>query len=213
VLVRRITPPGRPAVLAGPTVRANVRFEWGWGQPTEFTEWEGRLELSDGRLVKLIPCFRHQDLEAVKRTGGTRYGASRLEGEPGQTPISRVTEHGETGCSWQSFSLGNETQWPRSSALVLQVEMPPAATIRARVNGRRFEHRLAELLEGQRSHLVGPFLGPAVSFHRAVPASACELAVEHLDTTPERPTDHYYARVRQRNNQWAWSSPVWVTGG
>jgi hypothetical protein len=24
--------------------------------------------------------------------------------------------------------------------------------------------------------------------------------------------DWYYVRVRQRNDQWAWSSPIWVEG-
>ena len=36
--------------------------------------------------------------------------------------------------------------------------------------------------------------------------------VEHYmeDTEPERDTDYYYIRVRQRDQQWAWSSPIWV---
>ena len=36
--------------------------------------------------------------------------------------------------------------------------------------------------------------------------------VEHYmeDTVAEREIDYYYVRVRQKNQQWAWSSPIWV---
>jgi len=36
--------------------------------------------------------------------------------------------------------------------------------------------------------------------------------VEHYmeDNQPERDTDFYYVRVRQRDAQWAWSTPIWV---
>ena len=30
------------------------------------------------------------------------------------------------------------------------------------------------------------------------------------DEVAERDTDYYYARVRQRDGQWAWTSPIWV---
>ena len=30
------------------------------------------------------------------------------------------------------------------------------------------------------------------------------------DTEPQKETDYYYVRVRQRDQQWAWSSPIWV---
>ena len=56
---------------------------------------------------------------------------------------------------------------PLNNSLLLDVEMPLNASIKAKVNGREFEHTLAELLEGQRSHLVRGYLDVAVSFHRA----------------------------------------------
>ena len=37
-------------------------------------------------------------------------------------------------------------------------------------------------------------------------------SVEHYmeDKEPQRDTDYYYVRVRQRDGQWAWSSPIWA---
>ena len=88
--------------------------------------------------------------------------------------------------------------------------MPRNASIKAKVNGRVFEHTLAELLEGQRSHLVRGYLDVAVSFHRAVPEEAFTINAGYVDSKRENSTDYYYLCVRQKNNQWAWSSPIWV---
>jgi len=89
--------------------------------------------------------------------------------------------------------------------------MPTRASIRASVNGQKFEHKLEELLQGQRSHLVSGYLDVAVSFHRAVPEQASQLSGHIVDSNPENQTDNYYLCVRQKNNQWGWSSPVWVS--
>ena len=77
-------------------------------------------------------------------------------------------------------------------------------------NGKKFEHSLGELLEGSRSHFMIGWLSEAILFNRAMPESC--FMVEHYmeDTEPERDTDYYYIRVRQRDQQWAWSSPIWV---
>ena len=88
--------------------------------------------------------------------------------------------------------------------------MPKDGIIKAEFNGKTFEHSLAELLEGSRSHFMVGWLSEALLFNRAMPESA--FTIEHFmeDTTPERDTDYYYVRVRQRDQQWAWSSPIWV---
>lgn len=125
--------------------------------------------------------------------------------------ISRITEQNEAGCSFHSFSTGNPTPLtPLNNSLVLDIEMPLNALIKADVNGRKFEHTLAELLEGQQSHLVGVYLDVAVSFHRAVPEELFTLNAQYSDSKPKKATDYYYMCVKQMNNQWAWSSPIWV---
>ncbi len=205
--VERFNPPFVPAVKKSSPVRAKFRFQWGWGEKDRFTEWEGALKLSDGRLRDAIPCFRAQPSEGAERDSGERGALER-----GGTLISRITGQDERSVSFHSYSYGNPTPLtPINNALVLDVEMPPAATIRAEVNGGTFEHTLAELLEGQRSHLVGGYLDVAVSFFRAAPETAFALSGSFLDAGKEEPTDCYYLCVRQKNDHWAWSSPVWVT--
>jgi hypothetical protein len=48
---------------------------------------------------------------------------------------------------------------------------------------------------------------------RAVPEDQFRARLEWIDPTlskPERSRDYYYIRVRQKNDQWAWSSPIWM---
>ena len=54
------------------------------------------------------------------------------------------------------------------------------------------------------------WLSEAIRFNRAAPESAFMSGVFFTDDKAERDTDYYYVRVRQRDGQWAWSSPIWV---
>ena len=196
----RVSAPFRPEIPAKECIRAKVRFEWGWGRKDEFTRWEGSLELTDGRLLAVTPCFRGLQVTSPQK------------GLQEKTMVSRLLERSETGCAFDSSTIGNpNTLTPTTCSVVLDVEMRKNDAIRARVNGRTFEHRLEELLEGARSHFMEGWLSEAVSFHRAVPESGFLLEKELADSSPERSTDYYYVRVRQRNNQWAWSSPIWIS--
>jgi len=200
-VVKRFNPQFKVLPMRSGTIRAKVRFEWGWGRKGELTEWEGKLKLSDGHIKSINPCFRAQPLSEGER--GDYWKETTL--------ISRLIKQNETGCSFHSFSTGNPTPLtPLNNSLVLDVEMPVNASIKADVNGKHFEHTLAELFEGQRSHLVGGYLDVAVSFHRAVPEKAFTLNAQYSDSKPEKAIDYYYMCVRQMNNQWAWSSPIWV---
>ena len=94
--------------------------------------------------------------------------------------------------------------------VILELEMPKEGKLTADFNGKQFEHTLGELLEGSRSHFMVGWLSEAILFNRAMPESS--YTVEHYmeDTEPQKETDYYYVRVRQRDQRWAWSSPIWV---
>ena len=94
--------------------------------------------------------------------------------------------------------------------MILDVEMPLDGVITSDFNGKAFSHSLAELLEGSRTHFMRGWLSEAVLFNRAMPESC--FTVEHYmeDRQKEKDTDWYYVRVRQRDGQWLWTSPIWV---
>ncbi len=77
-------------------------------------------------------------------------------------------------------------------------------------NDQHLEYTLNELLAGTKTHFMNGWLSEAIQSHRAIPVSA--FVFEHFmtDDKPEKDTDYYYIRIRQRDNQWAWSSPIWV---
>ena len=95
-------------------------------------------------------------------------------------------------------------------AVILDVEMPKDGKIIAEFNGKKFEHTLGELLKGSRSHFMIGWLSEAILFNRAMPESCFTLEHYMEDKEPQRDTDYYYVRVRQRDGQWAWSSPIWA---
>ena len=75
--------------------------------------------------------------------------------------------------------------------------------------------RIGELL--QRSKAEQPFghFRGSVYLSRAIPEPHFRACLEWADdcTGPRyesRPRDYYYVRVRQSNDQMAWSSPIWV---
>ena len=71
---------------------------------------------------------------------------------------------------------------------------------------------MTDLTHGARVGYMGGYRTPAYSFHRAVSKTeySCNTSLTHRSDGEGR--DWYYVRVRQKNGQWAWSSPIWVEG-
>ena len=204
-IIKRFNPPFSYPKPNPSAVRAKIRFQWGWGVRNRLTEWTGKCQLTDGRILAITPCFRAQHSE-----GGAISG-ERGEIQEQNSLVSKILEQDGASAAFSSYSYGNPTPLtPINNSIVLDVEMPLSASIKMDINNRKFEHTLAELLEGQRSHLIGGYLDVMVSFFRAVPYEAFTLQGRYIDSETENSTDHYYLAVRQRNNQWAWSSPIWV---
>jgi hypothetical protein len=98
---------------------------------------------------------------------------------------------------------------PAQQGVILEVEMPLEASLKAEFNGQECSYTLRELLEGAKAHFMRGWLSEAIQFCRACPEEAFSVA-HYMEDRPERDTDYYYVRVRQRDGQWAWSSPIWV---
>ncbi len=191
--------PGRHS--ADRSVRALLRLEWGWGPDP--CAWEGRLSLEDGRLVSVETCFE-----------GPAVVAPREDHDEADDLPHQLLSQDDHWCSWRSRTEHNPTvRHAATQALIFEVEMPTRAAIRLQVNGRRYEHTIAELAEGSVSHFLRGWRSEAIVLHRALPLRAAGLDVELDDSAGEPPihgADCYRVRVAQRNGQWAWSSPVWV---
>ncbi len=198
-------PPVAADALPDP-VRAKIRLEWGWGDPEGSVRWDGEVTLSEGEILSVEPLFRGDPVLAPKADGG---GAVEEDAPP----------HGIVGqdarrVAWFSHTRRNPHPYlAGTSGLILDVCAPHAAALDFHVNGRRFQIKLADLLEGSRSEFMRGWLSEAILVHRAVPSVQWETSFVFEDETPEQETDFYYVRVAQENNQWAWASPIWVGAG
>lgn len=174
-----------------------VYVELGWGESPEATSWNVDLQIKNGSLRQIEPRFRG-------------YG-------PTDTPTDgdfATTHWQQLGANHVEFRTGTRPNPSLHTAategMSLEIEGNADTCLLASINGKRYEQPLAELFAGTRTAYLGGFVSPAVCFHRAVPRSEYyhRFAFQHRSDSHGR--DWYYVRVRQRNNQWAWSSPVWV---
>jgi hypothetical protein len=93
--------------------------------------------------------------------------------------------------------------------MCLHVEMPIDAQIEATINGQRITLPLRQLLEGARAGRLHKIGSACYRFHRAPRQWEYDWRCHFADKAGKvAGSDVYYARVRQKNDQWAWSSPI-----
>lgn len=199
-LIARLNGPLIPMMPTGDTVRCKIKMEFGWNRDEKYIPWNGLISIDKGRILNVTPCFRGAAFTSPQE-GETEF----------HTHINRIVSVTDTTAELALHTTKNpNTVTPATQAVILDVEMPLDGTVTSDFNGKRFSHTLAELLEGSRTHFMRGWLSEAVLFNRAMPESCWQ--VEHFmeDCEPENDTDFYYIRVRQKDQQWAWSSPIWV---
>lgn len=189
----------RMAPLPQPAEEGRFKFslQVGWSEDANGTPWEVEIEVLDGDLLAVEPRFV-----------GYR-PADKLE-DPAYIP-PQWSRPAANQVQFQTFTYPNPT--PTTSVvdgMALEIQGNQQTRIVAHINGKRYEHSLVELLAGARTHYLGGFVSPAASFRRAVPAGDYEQRLSFLHRAASDQRDWYTVRVRQRNHQWAWSTPVWL---
>ncbi|OUN78521.1 Tat pathway signal sequence [Alistipes sp. An54] len=198
--VARLNGPYRAAAPSDEVIRTKVKVNFGWNREEEYVHWTGRLSLDGGTIDDLQTCFR---------------GAAFTSPQPGETEfhtrVNRVLEHDAHSVVLDLYSTKNpNVMTPAMQGVVLDLTAPRTARLVAEFNGQRYEHTIGELLEGARAHFLRGWLSEAIQFERAQPEAAFCVGHRMVDKEPQRDTDYYYVRVRQRDGQWGWSSPIWV---
>jgi hypothetical protein len=155
------------------------------------------LGVEGGRLLDAEPRLRGHDV------------VSPREGAHGHLVPSAWERRGDR-IVLETITRGNPNPvTPGTQAISLHVAGDGSTRIAGRINGREVVVPLAALWEGAEVRYLGGFRTPAYRFSRAVSRAefSGSFALEH---DAEGEGDWYYARVRQTNHQWAWSSPIWV---
>jgi hypothetical protein len=93
----------------------------------------------------------------------------------------------------------------------LDVEMPFRANVKAVINGRRVELPVRRLLEGAHAGRLAKIGSAGYRLHRAPRLWEFDWEGDMEDVAEDDGRcDVYTLRVRQMNDQWAWSSPIRV---
>jgi len=193
-----------------------LRLEWGWGpmKGYQLYDWQGGLQVEDGRLEQVVPCFTSDPFDEHRR--------------------KRVLTRNEAGCTWQShtsrggiFTSRNGSTAPSANdALCLEVRgsektqltiafdcttresllaTMPDWTISPHRGRLERTFSLGDLLDGRQGfRLEG--MPTWVVMHRAVAPHLYTLAGGY--TPPSGKAACYYLRVTQENGQMAWASPL-----
>lgn len=174
-----------------------VYVELGWGERPEPTTWDVDLRVSNGIVRSVEPRLR------------------------GYTPTATPTDNDFAPSTWQQLDAHHvrlrtrtrqnpSLRTPATEGLALEIEGDARTQILATLNGQAVALPLGELMTGSRTFYLGGFVSPAACFHRAVPEAEYAQRLAFLHRADARTRDWYYVRVRQRNDQWAWCSPIWV---
>jgi len=200
----RINMPSVNEVTKGDSVRAKIKVEFGWNRDEEPVHWQGNLSITEGKIHSVTPCFRGAAYTSPQKS---QIGQADLF----KTLVNRVLTQNDKMVELDMYTIKNpNTLTAATQAVILDVTMPRNAKLTANFNGKKFEHSMAEMLEGTRSHFMIGWLSEAIQFHRPATESVCKLNYSTIDNSPDKDTDYYYIRVRQRDNNWAFSTPIWV---
>jgi len=201
-LIRRVSECDLPAPEAGPTIRTRLLLELGWGARGRRTDWDVLFGVSDGRIVEVEPRFRGGEIVSPTDRGADA---------PSSNHYSHWEPAGPRAARFRTITFGNPNNATRATqGLCLEADLPADAEVWAELNGRRVTVPLPRLLEGAAAGHLGGHGSAAYRFARAPLPGEFQWTLRLDDDDRPAARDVYYVRVRQKNDQWAWSSPVFV---
>lgn len=172
----------------------------GWGLRSVAVDWDVELEVIGGRLDSVEPRFRGDEVLDPRRS------------ESGTHRVTDWARTGESGVRFTTVTNGNPTTTTDGTqGMALRVTGDDRTRIAGRVNDEGVDLSLGELRAGGRVGNISGSLRGAYRLGRAVERAESDARFTWEDEGADpTATSSYYVRVRQANDQWAWSSPVWV---
>ena len=158
-------------------------------------KWSGAKVKGTGRTVRVV-------WDGELRLSGGRIVASEPYGFDGQ--LDAILARDETYVAWRSVTGGD------ADGLVLTIDAAPEAELAFHSEPARFSLALADLAAGPRVVPAG-MLECQVSVERLpVGPLPWSLSFEYTDFGARPGVNAYWVRVRQTDDERAWSSPIYV---
>ncbi len=176
-----------------------LRLEFGWGpwaalDNARVCDWNLGIEIAGGRIEGVQPCFQSGPCE--------------------ETKMDRIFERTGASCRVQSFTSRKQAfAEDDTKGVVLRMTGTPEARLRLNVEQpapMRIDRPLSDFVDANEVIYTGPFPSESIRISRVVFAERHTTAFDFTDKGKPHRADWYYVRVRQANEQLAWSSPIWV---
>jgi len=176
-----------------------VRFEYGWGpwpalDMTRVCDWKILITLEGGQLEDVQPCFQSGPLEEERRDA--------------------IVERSPKHLRLKSFTaLRQQFEDYSQKAVVLKVRGGPETRITVRLESPTrvsLTQSFKQLAESNEMLFTGDFPKESAMLHRLVFHDHYQTRYKVADEDEGEGVNWYYARVVQANEQYAWSSPIWV---
>ena len=196
-LIRRITPAIEPSPIdvSAEGMETILVLELGWGERGKIFEWHGSLEVVDGKILAVEPRLRGAEV------------VSPLEGDEDPRDEDFISFDGQRiGFRIRSAANPNN-RTSATQAIAARIRLGPQAFIRTELNGQALEVAASRLVDGALSGNIGPIDSPAYRLH-PLPRPELWQWRGSLPLPSFQPGDYVYARMRQANGQWAWTSPI-----
>ena len=187
-----------PQPMASPS-ETLLYLELGWGSKGRSYTWDATFGISEGEILDVEPRFRGLEVLSPldKEDGRFKFFQSRWD------QIDERTVHFETVTS------GNPTTTtPGTQGVCLRVVMPLQANVVMTLNDWSIHVPLRRLVEGAYADYTGSIDSPAFRLHRAPSTWEYRWSISFEDEHADGEPAFYHVRVRQKNDQWAWSSPI-----
>ncbi|WP_407267746.1 hypothetical protein [Radiobacillus sp. PE A8.2] len=190
-------------VAKSKTSKYKLRIEMGWGNAKEGFVWKSKAEISNGKILKAEPCFRGRSVLAPTPEMKEDPDMNALQNE-----MYNVTDQ---VVEWDATTFKNPTTLhPHTSAMILEVEGDEETVVKTTINGVKVETKIKDIRDKNITRHLEEYNSEAFVIHKAVPEEAYTFVGEWNDEQKENDIDIYHMEVRQKNQQMAWISPVFV---
>jgi len=176
-----------------------LRFEYGWGpwpalDMTRICDWDFNITVEGGVLENVQPCFQAGPLDETRR--------------------DKIIERSGRHLRVESFTaLRQQFEDISTKAVVLKIRGGPETRVTVALNkptGVSLSQTFGQLARSNEMLFTGDFPKESAMLHRLVFADRYQTSYKVSDTDDGKGPNWYYLRAVQANNQYAWSSPIWI---
>jgi len=183
--------------------RYKLRVETGWGYSENLYKWECSVTAKSGEILGGNVYFRGRSvLSPTEKKEKSADDINNIK--------SYVEKSSSTAYRWVCETVKNKTTLhPQTNSAVIEIEGDESTRLTITVNGKKHVKTIGELLECGYSEHMKPYASHAYLVHTLIPACNYTAEIE-IDDSAQNDFDTYHAEVAQKNNQWAFISPIYA---